>query len=528
MPGAHLRALFRLGRELTLPELIVARLDSWNRTLSNREVWWLCLLAVGLHLLPLILADYAYIDDVWRAQLAGVIQDANDSWTGQGRLLIDWFHAAIGFADAAPNVFPLPLLIAAVLSAWALASLVLHYFETPRATSLLVVLPLWYNPFFLQNLSYQYDAPLMALALAACVAAICVGSGRWSQFATSSALVAVAVGFYQVSINVFAGLCCIEIIRLILAQQALPEVLRHASLRLGQLFVGCAVYYFTAYQLITVPRTALLPIDDQWPGEILRRLGIVAEHVGLLMTPGTTWFFVGLCGLALLKLLATYAQLLGSQRPAWERVALGVLLASAVAAGLLLTAGMTLLFKNYNAGARLLMGMGPALVMLALLAQHTLVGWHQRLAWLLAIPLMFMLSFSFAYGRVLVAQQELQRLVTFSLAQEIASRPQLYEAKRFYVHGIGSSGRWLPAASGSYEVMPALRYVLNIDFLLLVEMMPRVGMVNFGARPPLDRPTVLARSPTPVVDAKFFSIHRVEDNGYVLMKTPWEAEGFFK
>ncbi|MCY1434996.1 hypothetical protein D9M71_510750 [compost metagenome] len=139
-----------------------------------------------------------------------------------------------------------------------------------------------------------------------------------------------------------------------------------------------------------------------------------------------------------------------------------------------------------------------------------------------------MLSFSFAYGRVLVAQQELQRLVTFSLAQEIASRPQLYEAKRFYVHGIGSSGRWLPAASGSYEVMPALRYVLNIDFLLLVEMMPRVGMVNFGARPPLDRPTVLARSPTPVVDAKFFSIHRVDDNGYVLMKTPREAEGFFK
>lgn len=35
-----------------------------------------------------------------------------------------------------------------------------------------MLLPLWYNPFFLQNLSYQYDGPIMVLSVVAVIYAI--------------------------------------------------------------------------------------------------------------------------------------------------------------------------------------------------------------------------------------------------------------------------------------------------------------------------------------------------------------------
>ncbi|CAG8866975.1 hypothetical protein PS627_02258 [Pseudomonas fluorescens] len=97
----------------------------WDRHLSQREVQVLCLLAVGLHLLPLLLADHFYIDDSWRSQVAG------NAWAQEGRLLTDWLYAGLSFSTIAPNLFPLPLLLAASAAALALARLARHYFIAP-------------------------------------------------------------------------------------------------------------------------------------------------------------------------------------------------------------------------------------------------------------------------------------------------------------------------------------------------------------------------------------------------------------
>ncbi|HDS1756583.1 glucosyltransferase domain-containing protein [Pseudomonas sp. M5] len=498
----------------------------WNKRLSHRQVQLLCLLALAVHLLPLVLADYAYIDDVWRAQNAGLTPTGNESWTGQGRFLLYLMHRMLGFSVGAVNLFPLPILLAASVTALALARLVSHYFPAPTATSVLVVLPLWYNPFFLQNLSYQYDAPGMALALAACVWAITLSAERWQQCLLGGVLVACAASFYQVSINVFAGLCCLEIMRQVLGHAGLRQVCRHLFGRLTQLLGGCLLYSLTAHQFIDVPRTALLPLDAQWWPEVLRRLEVILGHVALLITPGTAWVFIGLSGLALVALLIALREVLVDPRPVWERGVLTAALLLPIPAVALLVYGLMMVFAHFDGGARLLMGFGVVLMMLALLAHRLLSGLGGRLRWLLAIPVLFMLSFSFAYGRTLIVQKELQRMVTSSLANAIQSRPQLYETKRFYVLDIGSSARWLPAASASYEQMPALRYVLNIDFLMLPEMMPRLGLVNFTTNPPLDREQVLARSHAAVVKSTFFDIHLVDGNGYVLMKAPAQSEAY--
>ena len=492
----------------------------WDRQLSQREVQVLCLLAVGLHLIPLLLADHFYIDDSWRSQMAG------NAWTQEGRVLADWLYAGLSFSASAPNLFPLPLLLAATAAALALARLARHYFSAPTAGAVLVLLPLWYNPFFLQNLSYQYDGPAMALALGAGVLAITLEPSRRRNLFYGAVLVAASASFYQVSLNLVAGLCCVEVMRQVALGADLRQTVVHALGRLAQLLGGCLLYFLTAFQLMSPLRKSLLAFDGQWPAAIAQRLGLIAERVGLLGTPGTLWFSLALLLLATLALATVAMQVSRSAQGSLARLGLLLMLVMPVPLVLLLVAGLTLLFADFNDGARTLMGLATPMVLVLWLAHRQLHAWHRRLPGLLAIPLLFMLSFSYAYGRVLLVQKELQQAMAFSLAHDISSRPALASAPRLYMLDIGSSGQWLPASMGSLKAMPALRYVLNINFLLLPEMMPRVGLSNFATRVPLDRQQVLASSPTPLVDNKFYAIHLVGGSGYVLMKPPRDPETY--
>jgi len=46
--------------------------DFFIKELTRRQAWLFFLLATLVYVLPLILADYPYIDDNWRALAAGI------------------------------------------------------------------------------------------------------------------------------------------------------------------------------------------------------------------------------------------------------------------------------------------------------------------------------------------------------------------------------------------------------------------------------------------------------------------------
>ncbi len=494
------------------------RSSFWKRPLSYRETQVCCLIALALHVLPLLLADHFYIDDSWRSEEAG------NAWAVEGRVLMQWLYAGLSFSGIAPNLFPLPLLLATTLAALALARLVWHYVEAPTASHVLVVLPLWYNPLFLQNLSYQYDGAGMALALAACIMAIATPVYRWRDALAGTLWVAIACSFYQISLNVFAALCAVEVVRSVIEKGRFEAVVRQVAGRLSQLVGGCLLYYATAYQAMGPARQATLPLDGQWPASILQRLAHVHERIALLATPGTLWLIGLLTAVSGVGLAIAVIQVL--RRPTSRMNRLGLLTALIVPVPLivLLVPGLTLGFAVFNDHARTLMAFGVLMLLVAWLAHRVLIQVHPHLGWLLALPLLAMLAFAFAYGRVMVMQKELQQAVAFGLAKDMTSQPSLAGLSCYRMMN-GSSHQWLPAAKGSYAAMPALRYVLNIDFLLLPEMLPRLGVNTFNCSQGLDRVQVLLRSPEPQVDTVFYAIHRVDDVGYVLMKSPRDPEG---
>jgi hypothetical protein len=478
------------------------------RELGRRQVLLFFLLASGLYVLPLILADFSYIDDNWRALAAG------NAWADYGRLFADWLYQALTFTGAAPDIFPLPLLLATVAMSLALTRLTFHYFAEPTLASCLVPLPLWYNPFLLQNLSYQYDGPSMALSLVAMICAITFhGSTRVQRWLVPAVLIALGVGLYQISINVFLGLCCVELLRVLHRRVSWPEIWHLLGGKLAQLGLGVAIYSVTAYPFMAASRQAQLLDRAGHPLlQVITNLGRVLEKTALLFHGGYLWVFVALMLCALLGL----ARLGRPER----RASVALISLAALAVLVLLVPGITLLFRDFNEGARTLMGFGVLLVFLFFLARLALAPYHRLLPLLLMIPLLATLSLSFAYGRVLNMQKTFATAALYSLGHDIAAHRELREAKRIYL-SINYSERWLASAEGSFRQLPVLRYLLNIDYYVLAENLPSVGITNVVAERERRNATHVGYLGYPaLVESLYYRIYLLGDYGFIVMREP--------
>lgn len=489
--------------------------DFLVRELGRRQVVLFFLLATMLYILPLILVDFPYIDDNWRTLAAG------NAWARQGRLFMDWFYQALTFTGAAPNIFPLPLLLATVAMSFALTRLTFHYFPEPTLACCLVPLPLWYNPFLLQNLSYQYDGAGMALSLVAVIYAITFGgASRIQRWLVPSVLLALAIGLYQISLNVFLGLCCVELLRNVHRRVPWGELWCRSGWRLAQLVLGVSIYAVTAYPFTDSTRTELLNLSADPLLQISINVGRVMEKVALLFHSGYTAVFVVLLLCALFGGVRMGRQICLRQEPPAKGLLLSCGCLLTLPLVVLLIPGMTLLFRDFNEGARTLMGFGVLLMLLFYLACTGLTSLHSRLPLLLAIPLVATLSLSFAYGRVLTMEKTFANSALYSLSHDISSHRELRDAKRIYM-SVTYSDRWLASATGTFKQLPVLRYLLNIDYFMLAENLPSTGITNVVAERERRNATRVGYQGFPaLVDRLYYRIYLIGDYGFIVMKEP--------
>ncbi|HEF4758565.1 TPA: glucosyltransferase domain-containing protein [Pseudomonas putida] len=489
--------------------------DFFVKELGRRQVWVFFLLATYVYVVPLILADYPYIDDNWRSLSAGM------AWAEQGRLFTQLFYNALTFTNAAPNIFPLPLLIATLAMSWALTRLTFHYFRQPTIACCLVLLPLWYNPFFLQNLSYQYDGAPMALSLVAVIHAITFRHpSRNVQWLVPAFLIALALGLYQISLNVFLGLCCLELIRVASDEKAPVRWSDLIGWRLAQVVLGWLIYCVTAYPFMGQNRTLLLNGSAQPFLQIDVNIARVLEKVVLLFHGGFVWVFAVLLLCAIVGAVALGMKIAVRRESGPKRTVIGLLCVLTVPVVLLLVSGVALFFRDFNEGARTLMGFSVLLVLMFYLSYLALVSVHERMPLLLLVPLLAILSLSFAYGRVLTVQKTFATSALFSLERDISSHSALREAKRIYM-SVTYSDHWLLGAAGSFKQMPVLHYLLNTDFYMLAENLPKVGITNVVAeRERRNATRVGYQHFVPLVESPYYRIYLIGDYGFIVMKEP--------
>lgn len=489
--------------------------DVLGKELGGRQVWLFFLLATLLYVLPLIIADYPYIDDNWRSLSAGM------AWAEQGRLFTQLFYNLLTFGSAAPNIFPLPLLIATLAMASALTRLTFHYFAQPTLACCLVPLPLWYNPFFLQNLSYQYDGPAMALSLVAVIYAITFRHpSRSLQWLVPSLLIALALGLYQISLNVFVGLCCLELLRGVNDRLAWPQLCRLIGWKLAQVTMGWLMYCVSAVVFMAQDRALLLNLTAAPLLQLQINIGRVLEKVVLLFHGGLVWVFAALLLCAIVGAVQLGLKVWKRQDSGPKKALIGLLCLLTLPVVTLLVSGVALFFRDFNEGARTLMGFAVLLMLLFYLSHLALAQIHERLTLLLAVPLLAMLSLSFAYGRVLTVQKAFSTSALFSLEHDISTHRELREAKRIYM-SVTYSDHWLSGAAGSFKQMPVLHYLLNIDFFMLAENLPKLGITNVVAEKERRNATRVGYlGYPPLVERPYYRIYLLGDYGFIVMKEP--------
>ena len=489
--------------------------DYFTRELGRRQVWLFFLIAILVYVLPLILADYPYIDDNWRSLSAGT------AWADQGRLFTQLFYNALTFSDGAPNIFPLPLLIASLAMASALTRLTFHYWPQPTVAGCLVVLPLWYNPFFLQNLSYQYDGAGMVFSVVAVVYAISFEHpSRNLRWLVPAFLIALGLGLYQVSFNVFLGLCCVEVLRAAQDNVNWEQWRDRVGGRIAQALLGALIYAVSAYPFTNQSRTLLLNWAASPWLQVSTNISRVLEKVLLLFHGGFAWVFAGLLLCAIAGGVQVGAHIWQRRDSGAKKCLIGLASLLTLPMVMLLVSGMALFFRDFNEGARTLMGFAVLLVLLFYLSHVALVRLHPRLPLLLVVPLLAMLSLSYAYGRVLTVQKTFAASALASLQHDIASHHQLRDAKRIYL-SVTYSDHWLRGAAGSFKQMPVLHYLLNIDFFVLAENLPGVGITNVVAEKERRNATRVGYQGYPAwVDSQFYRIYLMGDYGFIVMKEP--------
>ena len=197
-------------------------------------------------ILPIILANFYYIDDLGRS-LHG-----RTGWEGNGRPLASLL--AIIFSDGKPlmDISPWIQIASAILFDYALILFVKKYVPKASAFKLFCVASFGYlNLFLLENFSYKYDSLGMILSLSIFLVLYSLPEALRlkKSILLSAGCVVAALSLYQASIGAYLSLAVVECIFLLYGLNSWTIVFRRLMVRLAGILGGYVIYKLAVIQI---------------------------------------------------------------------------------------------------------------------------------------------------------------------------------------------------------------------------------------------------------------------------------------
>jgi len=216
-------------------------------------------------MIPLLLASFNYLDDLGRVAI-GYRQ-----WDNYSRYISQFGSVFLHAGTYLTDISPLPQMLAAVLMALAgIAVICCLKIERPANISALdvaAVLPLALSPYFLECLSYKYDAPYMALSVLVSVLPVLTYRLGGALFCVSSILGTLAMCLsYQASSGIYPMLIIFTAFSLWNRGQG------KAALRLIWQAALCYLAGLLIFRFACMPKvdsyvtTSILPLPQLIPG----------------------------------------------------------------------------------------------------------------------------------------------------------------------------------------------------------------------------------------------------------------------
>lgn len=410
-----------------------------------------------LILYPILRANRFHCDDMAR------ILRGDFGWLDNGRPLAALIMSAMQMQPSAlVDVAPLPQLLAIAVLSWTGVLLARYLDVRPPWMAALLAWPLGAQPFFLENLSYRFDAPCMALAvLLALWPIIGAPSSRRDGWLGVASLVACLCA-YQPAINAFLIFAWMEL-ALGQARMAAPmTLLTTLGKRAAQGLLAVVIYQLTAGRLIqgwvASKSSVIHGWDERWiVFDNARRL--FAYFVDALPAHGSGWLLLVLA----LTLAAPYWigwRYALRQRPWWFAALLliaGCLLPLVM---IVSVAGPLLLSTNMLVVPRVFIGAGALLSALLIFLHAGLreIGQSTRLSGVLAgLWALGMVVFAQIYGNALADQKRYEAQIAFQLADDLADAGSRFRLRAFLFDG---SAGLSPVARHTAEQFPLIRQLV--------------------------------------------------------------------
>ncbi|MCK0751361.1 glucosyltransferase domain-containing protein [Chromohalobacter japonicus] len=172
----------------------------YSRTPSPNVWRWIgAFMGLVLATYPIVAADRLYLDDIWRSMYG------DPGWTSNARPLADVVMLALNQGTRVVELAPLPLWLGLAGIATMLVALRQAFVEFSDGHAWLAMALLVLQPFFLQNLSYQFDALPMALAVSCAGMALAAGmrASPTKGFMLSVIGLFASLCFYQAAVSVY-------------------------------------------------------------------------------------------------------------------------------------------------------------------------------------------------------------------------------------------------------------------------------------------------------------------------------------
>lgn len=233
-----------------------------------------CMYLLGI--CAILRANFYYIDDMGRA-LSGYKQ-----FDFFGRYIPQYFTTVLHADSYLTDISPLPQLLAVVILAMAAVSVL--YLVTGRRTfsamEYIATIPLCLSPYFLECLSYKYDAPYMALSILASVAPVLFHKrGDLKYFISIFAGMLVVCMSYQAASGIFPMFVVLLAFLQWLDNVELKKILRFVLVSAAGYISGMLLFaVFLLKPTETYVSNTLPPVADLLP-TVLRHLKEYYYHV---------------------------------------------------------------------------------------------------------------------------------------------------------------------------------------------------------------------------------------------------------
>jgi len=160
-------------------------------------------LTMALAILPIILFVPRYVDDYGRGHLG------NYAWTKSGfRPLADWLYWTFNLAGPSTALAPLGQLASIPISGLAALAISRSFQVSNPLLAVAATLPVFVNPYFLENLSYGFDCLSMTAALSLAIACVVLETHRnlWRQWLMTSSGLLACMLLYQPAFGAYLPL----------------------------------------------------------------------------------------------------------------------------------------------------------------------------------------------------------------------------------------------------------------------------------------------------------------------------------